>query len=188
MEKISLKGNVILVDAAYADSKAGGLSAFLHKRLGRDLPKADLAEWLVCCAIDGGMQPADGEVQVVFVHSQGRTRLQHFSPSDLHAEIDGKAFADGRFGEFVLYAVEDLGHEGDMPLVDESIRAACSDPAVKRLAIVCSQEVAGSAMHGEGVEKAVVMSMEPATTEGKRSQALGYSLLHALGISPGELV
>ena len=188
MEKISLKGNVILVDAAYADSKAGGLSAFLHKRLGRDLPKADLAEWLVCCALDSGMQPDDGEVQVVFVYPAGHPCLRHFTPSDLQAEIDGKAFADGRFGEFVLYAVEDLGHEGDMPLVDESIRAACSDPAVKRLAIVCSQEVAGSAMHGEGVEKAVVMSMEPATTEGKRSQALGYSLLHALGISPGELV
>ena len=138
MERISLKGNVLLVDAGYADAVAGGFSAFLGERLGRVLPKADLAEWLSCCAIDGGMQPADGEVQVVFVHSQGHTRLQHFSPSDLHAEIDGKAFADGRFGEFVLYAVEDLGHEGDMPLVEESIRAACSDPAVKRLAIVCS--------------------------------------------------
>ena len=217
MEKISLKGNVILVDAAYADSKAGGLSAFLHKRLGRDLPKADLAEWLVCCALDSGMQPDDGEVQVVFVYPAGHPCLRHFTPSDLQAEIDGKAFADNHFGEFVLYAVEDLCHEGDIPLMEECIRAVCSDQGIKRLALVCSQCLASSALadstdkrcgsschptspssplqsQGErdsclaGLAKMSLLSVENEDLLGVRSQELGFSLLHALGVSHEELV
>ena len=213
MERQQFKENVILVDADYLDSVAGDMRRNFSQFLGRQIPEADLAEWLVCAALDGGI-PEDEkvkqawaetekkeafdvqsaqEVQVVFVRSLAKTMLQHFLPANLLAGIDGQAFRDPFLGEFLISVVPEEKITGQTePLFAESARYLqnCSD--VKRLILVPNLQKYGSIILGD-LEKAeegasvVILSMQPEEGRGFRSEILGYSLMHALGIAPEEL-
>ena len=46
--------NVILVDADYVDKVAFNLTVNFERMIGRRIPKADMAKWIVCVALDGG--------------------------------------------------------------------------------------------------------------------------------------
>lgn len=191
MEQKSLKGNVILVDAGYADDVAGKLAAYIGGSIGRDLPAADLAEWLVCCALDCCMDETDGIVHVIFVHTFANGVMKNFVPSLLADDIDGQAFRDGRFGEFVLYSLTDEHPENATPLMEECIRAAVSDKGVKRLAVVCDDVTCIRALSSMTESmyggRTCQMSMEQAGTHGVEYVPVGYSLLHAMDVSPDEI-
>ena len=105
MEKTKWSENVILVDADYVDAVAFNLIVNFERMLNRPIPKADLAQWLVCAALDGGVGEGKNDIQVVFIHGKGRKALDNFTPSDFEAELDGKAFCDGHLGEFKLSSV-----------------------------------------------------------------------------------
>jgi hypothetical protein len=47
--------NVIIVDADYVDRVAFNLSVNFERMLMRRVPKADLARWIDCVALDGGV-------------------------------------------------------------------------------------------------------------------------------------
>ena len=49
--------NVILVDADYVDKVAFDLIVNFERMLGRRIPQADMARWLECVALDGGLRP-----------------------------------------------------------------------------------------------------------------------------------
>ena len=49
--------NVILVDADYVDRVAFNLIVNFERMLGRRIPQADMAKWIDCVALDGGMRP-----------------------------------------------------------------------------------------------------------------------------------
>ena len=189
MEQQGIKGQVILVDMDYADGIANGFASHISERIGRKLPQADLAEWLVCCALDSGMHP-EGGVQVLFLHSLHKKRLDSFCPN-VFSEIDGKAFRDDRMGEFMMSCIKDESPEGDVPFVQECLRALLSDKVVKRLAVVTDDTTCRETLHNVSYDpqRHVVfqLSMEPATTEGVESLSLGYSLLHAFGVGADEI-
>ena len=51
------KENVILVDADYVDKVLFNLTVNFERMLERHIPKAELALWADCVALDGGLRP-----------------------------------------------------------------------------------------------------------------------------------
>ena len=83
--------NVILVDADYVDKVAFNLIVNFERMLGRRIPQADIARWIDCVALDGGIREGEHETQVVLIHQKGKQGLENFAPS-AYEELDGKAF------------------------------------------------------------------------------------------------
>lgn len=198
MEIEQFKETVILVDADYVDNVAADLRMNFNRILGRDIPAADLAEWLVCTALDGGA-PEDekgeskAEIQVVLIRSLAKTALEHFNPSNLLVGIDGQAFRDPCLGEFLLSVVPEEKPLGQTePLFVESARYLLTSKEIKRLILIPNMVKYGD-MLKEDLEKTehtcnvVLMAMQPEEGKGFRAEIVGYSLLHALGIQPEEL-
>lgn len=198
MERQQFKQNVLLVDADYVDRVAQDLRLNFGKMLGREIGLADLAEWLVCASLDGGV-PEDekgesqGEVQVVLIRSLAKTCLEQFEPGNMLSGIDGQAFRDSYVGEFLLSVVPEEKAMGQTePLFTEATRFLLTSQEVKRLILVPDMARYGALLK-EDIEKAegelqvVLLTMEP--EEGKRfkTEVLGFSLMHALGIAPEEL-
>lgn len=192
------KENVILVDADYVDSVVADFRPYFARMLGRDIPAANLAEWLVCAALDGGV-PEDekgesrGEVQVVVIRSLAKTALQNFEPGNLVKELDGVAFRDPYLGEFLLSIVPEEKPTGTTePLFAESVRYLLSCKEIKRLILVPDMQRYGDFLKedigkAEAQQQVVLLTMQPEEGKGFRSEILGYSLLHALGIQPEEI-
>jgi len=94
----------MLVDADYVDKVAFNLIVNFERMLGRRIPKADLAKWVDCVALDGGLRAGGHETLVVLAHQKSKAQLDNFAPGNYAAELDGKAFKDS-LGEFVISAV-----------------------------------------------------------------------------------
>ena len=68
--------NVILVDADYVDKVAFDLIVNFERMIGRRIPQADMARWMECVALDGGLRPQSSDlspqpsVQVVLIHKK----------------------------------------------------------------------------------------------------------------------
>ncbi len=185
----SFRENVILIDADCVDNTAGKLREHFEQALGRQIPEADLAEWLVCAALDGGVGEGENRVQCIFVHAKDKCALQHFCPQTTMQELDGKAFLDNVLGEFQINCLcnEGLGVED---FFTECARVLLDSKEVKRLVLV--PELATS---GEGLmalakdapkdKEITLLSMQP--QEFFPHVMLGFSLLHAMGIKSDEL-
>ena len=97
MLKTKWSENVILVDGDYVDKVTFDLIVNFERMLMRRIPNADLAHWLECIALDGGIRPLgekkkeERQVQVIFVHKNDR--LQYFNPSSYTDDMDGMATA-----------------------------------------------------------------------------------------------
>lgn len=144
--------NVLLIDAAYIDRVAAAFRQHFGTELGREIPKADLAQWLVCMALDAelvGVEPEtavpgaalqapeeDADVQCIFIHDREAKVMSHVTPGNFSQEIDGKAFAEPELGEFALAccAVERVTTLEE--LCEESLQAVLDDKKVKRVAVV----------------------------------------------------
>lgn len=190
LNKINWNENVILVDADYIDKVAFDLIVNFERMLERRIPQADLAQWLVCVALDGGLRPKeDGslhDVQVVFLHK--KAKLTNFNPSD-YADIDGKAFKD-TLGEFSMsaYYVEDIISAEDF--FTQVLDVMKEDKNIKRLMIVPDTEkymdkVKRSLADVEE-KKITVFTMQPVAGGNFKQEILGYSVMNALGISSSE--
>ena len=186
--------NVILADADYVDKVAFDLTVNFERMIGRQIPKADLAQWLECVAMDGGLkpQPADGsqqtEIQVVLLHK--KQQMENFHPG-IFAELDGKAFA-GPIGEFLIscVVVEDLTTMDD--LFVDSMQVIANAAEVKRLIVVPNAEeiynkVREGLRHADPDKHVTVLAMQPMEGGNFRQEILGYSLMAALGIRSEEI-
>jgi len=198
MERQQFMENVLLIDADFLDSVAADMRLNFSRMLNRDIAIADLASWLVCAALDGGV-PEDeqgnsqNKVQVVMIRSLQKTNLEHFEPSNMLSGIDGKAFNDPYMGEFLLSVVpEEKPISDGEPLFVESARYLKNSAEIKRLVLVPDMLGYGSLIK-EDLEKAeggpdtVLLTMQPEEGRGFTTEILGYSLMHALGIAPEEL-
>lgn len=189
MEQGQLKENVILIDADYVDSIAYNLSDNFSRMLFRDIPAADLADWLVCAALDGGVPEGENEVQCIFLHGEDKLMLEQFYPAELAHELDGTAFRDAALGEFQMSCLKVESLAGD-DFFSQCAEVLLSSPQVKRLVLVPDTGVSGERL-GElakeaATDKAVtLLSMTP--QEGFPHVMLGYSLMHAMGIKSDEL-
>ena len=186
--------NVMLVDADYVDKVAFNLIVNFERILGRRIPKADLARWVDCVALDGGLKEGAHETLVVLAHQKDKPQLENFAPGDYAAELDGKAFKDS-LGEFVISAVaiEDIADSEDY--LTEALRLVTAQKEVKRVMVIPNAEdpyiynkVREVLNRLDDDDKRItVFAMEPKPGGNFRQEILGYSLMAALGISADEI-
>jgi hypothetical protein len=196
--------NVILVDADYVDKVAFNLTVNFERMIGRRIPKADMAKWIVCVALDGGVRPpkdslgskeqgAGSKTQstlVVLVHKKEKTAMENFEPG-VYEELNGKAFKD-KLGEFTFSAltVEELTTKEDFFV--ETLQLLCAQKEVKRLMIIPSDNLYNKVREAlrrvdDDDKRITVFSMEPREGGNFRQEILGYSLMAALGIRADEI-
>ena len=192
MENSKLSPNVILADADYIDKVAFDLSVNFERMLGRRIPPADMARWIDCIALDGGIREGENEVQVILVHEGTTSTLDNFSPSSLTDDLDGKAFKD-HLGEFCISAIAVEQEMVDKEhLFCDSLMHVCSQPEVKRVMVIPNAEtyydgVRRTLKDIDDEKRVTVFAMQPMPGGNFRQEILGYSLLNALGIKAEEI-
>lgn len=186
--------NIIIADADYINKVAFELTVNFERMIGRRIPKADIARWIDCVALDGGLREGSHETLVVLVHDKSTATLENFSPSSLAKELGGKAFKDN-LGEFsiITVSVEDIVSKSQ--ILHAVVGAACVQSGVKRIMIVPDGEdgetyayLRDALSYVDDDSKRITMfSMQPMQGGNFRQEILGYSLLSALGISAEEI-
>lgn len=190
METTKRKENVVLVDADYVDGVAFHLTVNFERMLERAVQPADLAQWLVCVALDGGVKPGNNEVQVVFVHPKGKRGLDNFRPSSFSEEIDGMAFMDEHVGEFTMSALRVENLVGETEFFSQAVETLADAKEIKRLILVADPAKDGERLRGiiaktDGKD-VTWLSMEQLSGKGFVSEILGFSLMNAMGIRGEE--
>lgn len=180
--------NVILVDADYVDKVAFDLIVNFERMIGRQIPKADMAQWMECVALDGGIKSNVSQTQVVLLHKNAK--MDNFNPGNF-AELDGKAFS-GPVGEFLISCVkvEDLTTMDDLFI--DSMQVISNAEEVKRMIVVPDAEhiynkVREGLKHADDEKHITVLSMQPMQGGNFKQEILGYSLMAALGIKADEI-
>lgn len=182
--------NVIIIDADFADRVAFDLIVNFERMLGRRIPNADMARWIDCLALDGGVREGTQQTQVALIHSRGKKRMDYFTPGGLEDELDGKAFADN-LGEFAInaYSEQDIVERGQ--LLTDMVRLCAAAKEVKRLIIVPDEtgydDVRHALRQADPDKHVTVLAMQPMPGGNFRQEILGYSLMSALGIKAEEL-
>lgn len=187
------KENVILADAAYIDAVAFDLSVNFERMLERRMPKADMARWVDCIALDGGLRPLQGDEQretlVILIYPKEKKTLDNFLPGGLADELNGKSFSD-HLGEFTFYSypVEDLVDTAGFFL--EALQVIADEKAVKNLMVIPDCEKYGDSIRSflkmvKG-KQATLFAMNPQLPGPYRQEILGYSVMNAMGIRGDE--
>ena len=188
---IRMSENIIIADADYIDSVAFDLIVNFERMIGRPIPKADLSQWAVCVALDGGVRAGENDVQVVLVHDEKHKQMDNFTPSDYAGELHAKAFTDARLGEFTITSVS----SGAAVSKEEYIERVLRTLLERRVMIVPDSE------HGDGYarlrnllrrvddedKRITLFAMQPMEGGNFRQEILGYSLMSALGIKAEEI-
>ena len=185
--------NVIIVDAEYIDRVVFNLTVNFERMLGRRIPPADLARWIDCVALDGGLRPGEHETQVVLIHEKDSTGLENFAPSEYESSLHGKAFKD-QLGEFVISAVpvEAMTTKNDLLL--DVVSLTLPEKEVKRIIIIpngedetLGRQLRNTLQQADEEKHVTVLAMEPIVGGNFKQEILGYSLLQALGIRADEI-
>ncbi|MBQ9637618.1 MAG: hypothetical protein IJV36_07000 [Prevotella sp.] len=190
---------VIIADADYADRVAFDLTVNFERMLERRIPQADLAQWLVCTALDGGAT-SQGTTQAILLHGKQKERLDNFKPADFARELNGQAFHDDRLGEFQIatVAVEDSMVTRDELFLD-IVGTVLAQREVKRVVIVPNADegtlyddlretIRRHSQEAADMPKVItLLTMEPRQGGRFQQDLLGYSLMAALGIRGEEL-
>lgn len=182
--------NIILVDADFADRVAFDLIVNFERMLGRRIPNADMARWIDCLALDGGIRESEDQTQVALIHSKGKERMDYFTPGNLKTELEGQAFRDS-LGEFVIntFSEESMADRGN--LMADMLQLSLSADEVKRIIIVPDEEYHDTLRHvlryADTEKQVTMLAMQPIAGGNFRQEILGYSLMNALGIKGEEL-
>lgn len=191
--KANWSENVIIVDADYVDRVAFDLIVNFERMIGRRIPKADLAKWIDCVALDGGLRKGEHDTQVVLIHDKKQAALDNFMPANYDDELNGKAFKD-HLGEFTVssFPVEDITTASDFFL--DTVAMVCAQKEVKRVMIVPDAEnralyadLRHTLQRVDDEKRITVFAMQPMEGGNFRQEILGYSLMNALGIRAEEL-
>ena len=192
LQDIKWSENVILVDADYVDKVAFRLIVNFERMLGRRIPQADIARWIDCVALDGGIREGEQETQVVLLHSAKKQQMENFMP-DSFEELSSKAFKD-HLGEFLInaYPVEDIvGREQQFC---DMLQLLSSQKDVKRIILIPDAEqesiynkVRATLRQADDDKRITLLAMQSMQDWNFRQEILGYSLLAALGISSEEI-
>ncbi len=187
--------NVIIVDADYVDKVAFDLIVNFERMIGRRIPQADLAKWLVCIALDGGLREGDHQVQVIMVHDKKSLCLENFVPANYEKELDAKAFKDPRLGEFTIncFPVEDLVSKEDY--LTDVTQTLANLKEVKRVMVIPNGEegnqyelLRNALRRIDDEDKHITLfAMQPMPGGNFKQEILGYSLMTALGIKADEI-
>ena len=192
MQNVKWSENVIIADADYIDKVAFGLIVNFERMIGRRIPPADMARWIDCVALDGGLREGEHETQVVLVHEKSNRKMDNFNPSDYEVELNGKAFKDN-LGEFIISSlpVEDMVSGTDFFL--DVLSMVCAQKDVKRIMVIPNAERDYDSVRNELRKvddentRITVFAMQPMQGGNFRQEILGYSLLNALGVKADEI-
>lgn len=193
LTKANWSENVVIVDADYVDRVAFDLIVNFERMIGRRIPKADLAKWIDCVALDGGLREGEHDTQVVLIHDKKQAALDNFVPASYDDELNGKAFKD-HLGEFTVssFPVEDITTATDFFL--DTVAMVCAQKEVKRVMIIPDAEnralyadLRHTLQRVDDEKRITVFAMQPMEGGNFRQKILGYSLMNALGIRAEEL-
>lgn len=185
---------MIIADADYIDGVAFNLIVNFERMIGRRIPPADMAKWIDCIALDGGLREGAHQTQVVLIHSKNRERLDNFAPSHFENELNGKAFKDN-LGEFIVSSFP----ADEVVSADEFfihvLQTVCSQTGVRRIMVVPNAEREGLYEDiratlkpvDDDAKRITVFAMQPMPGGNFRQEILGYSLMNALGIRADEI-
>ena len=188
--------NVIIADADYIDRVAFDLTVNFERMINRRIQPADMAQWAVCIALDGGLREGEHETQVVLIHDKKAIAMKNFRPSNYETDLNAKAFKDDKLGEFIFssYPTEEKMAGKDEFLV-EVARTVCNAKEVKRVMVIPNSED-GDAYNqlrdmlrkvDDDDKRITLFAMQPMPGGNFRQEILGYSLMNALGISAKEI-
>jgi len=183
--------SAIIADADYIDKVAFDLTVNFERMIGRRIPRADMARWAECVALDGGLRGGDGVTQVVLIHDHQTTQLRNFTPSDIEGELDGKAFG-GNLGEFRFAAVPTEAMADKTRLCLDMAAHFCYEHKARRIMIVADMDEMADELRrllrdAPDDKRVTLFAMEPLPAGNYRTEILGYSLMSALGIKSEEL-
>ena len=188
--------NVIIADADYIDKVAFDLTVNFERMINRRIQPADMAQWAVCIALDGGLREGEHETQVVLIHDKKAIAMKNFRPSNYETDLNAKAFKDDKLGEFIFssYPTEEKMAGKDEFLV-EVARTVCNAKEVKRVMVIPNSEdgdaydqLRDMLRKVEDDDKRITLfAMQPMPGGNFRQEILGYSLMNALGISAKEI-
>ena len=193
LTKANWSENVVIVDADYVDRVAFDLIVNFERMIGRRIHKADLAKWIDCVALDGGLREGEHDTQVVLIHDKKQAALDNFVPASYDDELNGKAFKD-HLGEFTVssFPVEDITTATDFFL--DTVAMVCAQKEVKRVMIIPDAEnralyadLRHTLQRVDDEKRITVFAMQPMEGGNFRQELLGYSLMNALGIRAEEL-
>ena len=187
--------NVILVDADYVDKVAFDLTVNFERMIGRRIPQADMARWIDCVALDGGLrekeQDGGNETQVVLIHDKAATRMKCFTPDEYDSQLNGVAFKD-HLGEFTLsaYPVEPMTTKEEF--FTDVLQTIGLQKEVRRLMVIADDNMYNDVRKvldrlGDDDRHTTVFTMQPMPSGQFRQEILGYSLMAALGIRADEI-
>ena len=188
--------NVIIADADYIDRVAFDLTVNFERMINRRIQPADMAQWAVCIALDGGLREGEHETQVVLIHDKKAIAMKNFRPSNYETDLNAKAFKDDKLGEFIFssYPTEEKMAGKDEFLV-EVARTVCNAKEVKRVMVIPNSED-GDAYDqlrdmlrkvDDDDKRITLFAMQPMPGGNFRQEILGYSLMNAIGISAKEI-
>ena len=183
--------NVVIADADYIDKAAFNLIVNFERMLNRRIPQADLARWIDCIALDGGIREGDNHVQVILVHAKQREALANFRPSHYDTELNGMAFKD-HLGEFAISAFPTEPLVTQQEFLLDILSMACVQECVKRIMLIADtsqmlDKVKGMLKTVDDEKKRITLfDMQPLTPGPYRQEILGYSLMNAMGIRSEE--
>ena len=186
--------NIIIADADFIDRVAFDLIVNFERIIGRRIPPADMARWIDCIALDGGLREGDNKTQVVLIHRKETKELENFMPSDIAADLHEKAFKD-HLGEFSICClpIEDMVGEHEFFL--DVVGTVCKQKEVRRVMIIPDTEkdtlyddLRETLRRLDNDDKRItVFSMQPMQGGNFRQEILGYSLMNAMGIKADEI-
>lgn len=189
--QVSWAENIIIADADHIDRVAFDLTVNFERMLNRRIPQADLARWIDCIALDGGVREGDHHTHVIIIHSKEKTTFDNFTPSHFAEEINGQAFRDN-LGEFTLSALPiEQGVGGERLLLD-TVSLVCQQKEVKRVMVVADEDKEWDDLRRilrdvDEEKRVTLFSMQPMPGGNYRQEILGYSLMSALGIRGEEI-
>ena len=131
--------NVIIVDAEFVDRVAFDLIVNFERMIGRKIPNADMARWIDCVALDGGVREGKEQTQVVLIHHAKNERMEYFTPGNFADGLNGKAFNDN-LGEFTINAYTDENIISKEDLLIDTLRLFCASGEVKRIMVVPDED------------------------------------------------
>ncbi len=186
--------NVIVADADYVDKVAFDLIVNFERMIGRRIPTADMSQWAVCVALDGGLRLGKHETQVVLIHNSQNSKMENFAPGNYDTELNGQAFDDTKLGEFVFADIATGEYAGNDATMLDVLRNLLGHSEVKRIMLIPDEtngeliETLRNTLRDASDEQRItILAMQPLMGGNYRQEILGYSIMKALGIDSNEI-
>lgn len=198
LPQVEWSENVILADADYIDKVAFDLIVNFERMIGRRIPPADMARWIDCVALDGGVKPTENpsvmpSTHVILTYQKGKKAMENFIPASFENELNGKAFQDS-LGEFLISTIPSETTISKEDLFLEILGTVCAQKECKRIMVIPNteegtlyDEVREVLRHLDDDKRITVFAMQPLQGGNSHQEILGYSLMSALGIRSEEI-